>query len=253
MKGAWGPRSQERRGCGSAGWLAGTHGGRGWGGGWRVLVWVPWAGSARCREESREGALQGAREARQRAPRPCPPPPALQAAPWAAGWGPGAERAAAHTHLGAIGGARLAALRPRCLESGREESSRRPSSGRRPPSTPAAWAGSEPPPRSAGRGRPPAAPRSQCLWPRAHADPVTRRSAGTPDPGSQPLAWGVCLCSALFASHSFNFSLQDCRAAALASVHPLLSALQPSPYLTPGTYLPLSLKCFAAYLMHPPG
>lgn len=42
-------------------------------------------------------------------------------------------------------------------------------------------------------------------------------------------------------------------AAALASVRPLLSALQPSPYLIPRTCLPLSLKCFAVYLMHLPG
>jgi len=231
VKGAWGPRSRERRGCGKARWRAGTHGRRG--GGW-VLVWVPWAGSAGCREESREGALQGAREARRRAPRPCPPPPALQAAPWAAGWGPGAERAAAHTHLGAVGGARLAVLRPRRLESGREESSRRPSSGRRTPSTPAAWAEPGPPPRAAGRGRPPAAPCSQCLWPRAHADPVTRRSAGTLDPGPQPLARGVCMCSALSASHSLNFSLQD------------------FPSRCPGLCAPPSLCLAALTVPHPP-
>lgn len=251
MKGAWGPRSRERRGCGSAGRRAGTRGRREGAG--RVLVWVPWAGSARCREESREGALQGAREARRRAPCPCPPPPALQAAPWAAGWGPGAERAAAHTHLGAVGGARLTVLRPRRLESGREESSRRPSSGRRPPSTPAAWAEPGPPPRAAGRGRPPAAPCSQCLWPPAHADPVTRRSAGTLDPGSQPLAWGVCMCSALSASHSFNFSLQNCPSRCFGLCvppSPCVAALTVPHHLT---YLPLSLKGFAAYLMHLPG
>lgn len=250
MKGAWGPRSRERRGCGKARWRAGTHGRRG--GGW-VLVWVPWAGSAGCREESREGALQGAREARRRAPRPCPPPPALQAAPWAAGWGPGAERAAAHTHLGAVGGARLAVLRPRRLESGREESSRRPSSGRRTPSTPAAWAEPGPPPRAAGRGvLPPRPVLSACgLGPMLTQLPAGVRGHWT----RAHSLWPGAFACALRYLHPIRL-ISVCRtspAAALASVRPLLSALQPSPYLIPRTCLPLSLKCFAVYLMHLPG
>ena len=78
-------------------------------------------------------------------PRPPPPPPPPQAAPWAGGWGPGAERAAAHTHLGAVGGrpprSFTAAASGVPAGGERQASLLRPPrpAARRPP--PAAWAG----------------------------------------------------------------------------------------------------------------
>lgn len=143
-----------------------------------------------------------------RPPPPPPPPPPPQAAPWAGGWGPGAERAAAHTHLGAVGG-----RPPRSFTaaaSGVPAGGERQASLLRPPRPPppaacrlppaacrVGRAGPGPPPRSAGRGRPPAAPRT--ARPGGLCPTLTELRSGVPgaqDSRSQLLAWGVCVCSA---------------------------------------------------------
>lgn len=183
----------------------------------------------------REREWRARRAPRPRPPPPPPPPP--QAAPWAGGRGPGAERAAAHTHLGAVGGrpprSFTAAASGVPAGGERQASLLRPPRppARRPP--PAAWAGPGPPPRSAGRGRPPVAPPHRApWWPLPHADRVTERSAG--GSGFPLTASGLRRLRVLRIYLRPIRLMSPCRnaqAAALASVRPASPCLQPSPYL----------------------
>lgn len=129
-RGGRGAGAQRVRERGAACWDARAPGGGRAG----VSVWVPWAGGARCREEAARVPCR-AREA-PGGPLPVSTPPALRGRALGGRVGPRSPGAPPRTHLGAVGGARLTVYGHGVLESGREESGRRPSSGRRPPPPP---------------------------------------------------------------------------------------------------------------------
>lgn len=198
------------------------------------------------------GVVQGRGCCAWRAPRlrPRPPSPAPQAAPWAGGWGlelsapprtPTSQQSAT-AGLAVLGDARLA--------SGREASSRRPSSGRRaPPSPPASRAGREgargrlcarpaggalPPPRAPGPVRParplPALTQAKMLG-----------AQGLQFPGHA--AWGHLHVLCIYLHIILLMSAEMPQAAAPASLPtPLFPDCSPRPSSLPPTHFVSFLK-----------
>lgn len=192
-----------------------------------------WGGGAGCLGSDSEGAVRGSLRARA-------PPPAPQAAPWAGGWRPAAERAAPHTHLGAVAAASLAVLRAAAVASRREASSGHPSSGR----PPAGWTrkGPWPPPRSAGRGRPCPVARRVTRVLVASEPSKSAGGAGSPRWALRP---GAFACAVRLLVISLNVRLQKRTRA------PLLSpACSPGPTSLLLPTWPRSLKCFVACWRH---